>query len=44
MDMMMPEMDGYESIRQIRKNNQYKRLPVIAVTAKSYDGRQGKMY
>ena len=34
MDMMMPEMDGYESIREIRKMQQYKQLPIIAVTAK----------
>ena len=42
MDMMMPEMDGYETIRQIRKNKKYSRLPIIAVTAKSMVGDRQK--
>ena len=42
MDMMMPEMDGYATIRQIRKNQKYARLPIIAVTAKSMVGDRQK--
>jgi CheY-like chemotaxis protein len=38
MDVMMPEMDGMETISQIRAQERYRRLPIIAVTAKAMAG------
>ncbi|WP_312352609.1 response regulator [Sphingobacterium siyangense] len=42
MDMMMPEMDGYETIASIRKDQRYENMPIIAVTAKSMMGDREK--
>ena len=38
LDMMMPDMDGYEAIQEIREDNELKAIPIIAVTAQAMVG------
>ena len=42
MDVMMPDMDGYDTMQEIRKTGKFPDIPIIAVTAKAMKGDREK--
>ena len=42
MDLMMPEIDGFQTMRVVRRNPEHRRLPIVALTAKAMKGDREK--